>query len=68
MVMVARKPVVYGVLPALIVGFLAMAVLAVYGLLAASQIVFQAAVVLLAVLTILAGGSVLWLALTDPAP
>ena len=68
MVMVARKPVVYGVLPALIVGFLAMAGLAVYGLLAASQIVFQAAVVLLAVLTILAGFSVLWLALTDPTP
>lgn len=68
MVMVARKPVVYGVLPALVVGFLAMAGLAVYGLLAASQIVFQAAVVLLAVLTILAGFSVFWLALTDPAP
>lgn len=68
MVMVARKPLVYGVLPALVVGFLAMAGLAVYGLLAASQIVFQAAVVLLAVLTIVAGFSVLWLAFTDPVP
>lgn len=68
MVLVARKPVVYGVLPSLVLGFFAMAGLAVYGLIAGSHVAFQAAVVFLAVLTVVASLSVVWLALTDPAP